>query len=104
MIWKSGRWNAKGRGSRKTVKRLEKKLVEICYSQLQECYVHTPEYEETLAVWKDGEQEWEVFWETLSESQRTEAEELKECMEDCICSGKESIYTKICGLCAGSVS
>lgn len=48
----------------------------------RESYVRTPEYEEALAAWKDGEQEWEVFLETLSESQRMEAEELKECMED----------------------
>lgn len=48
----------------------------------RESYVRTPEYEEALAAWKDGEQEWEVFLGALTENQRMEAEELKECMED----------------------
>ena len=30
-------------------------------------YVHTPEYEKALEVWKETEKEWKTFLETLSE-------------------------------------
>ena len=48
----------------------------------RESYVRTPEYEETLEVWKEKEQEWENFLETLSTEQREKLEEIKECQED----------------------
>ena len=48
----------------------------------RESYVRTPEYEEALEVWKEKEQEWENFLETLSVEQREKAEEIKECQED----------------------
>ena len=48
----------------------------------RESYVRTPEYEKALEAWKETEQEWETFLETLPEGQREKAEELKECLED----------------------
>ena len=48
----------------------------------RESYVRTPEYEAALEAWKETEQEWEAFLETLSEGQREKAEEMKECLED----------------------
>ena len=48
----------------------------------RESYVHTPEYENALEAWKETEQEWEAFLETLPEGQREKAEEMKECLED----------------------
>lgn len=48
----------------------------------RESYVHTPEYESALETWKEKEQEWEDFLETLSAEQREKAEEIKECQED----------------------
>ena len=48
----------------------------------RESYVSTPEYVKALEAWKETEQEWEVFLETLSEGQREKAEEMKECLED----------------------
>lgn len=35
-----------------------------------------------LEAWKETEQEWEAFLETLSEGRREKAEEMKECLED----------------------
>ena len=48
----------------------------------RESYVKTPEYEKALEVWKEKEQEWENFLETLSTEQREKLEEIKECQED----------------------
>lgn len=48
----------------------------------RESYVRTPEYDKALEGWKETEQEWEAFLETLSAGQREKAEELKECQED----------------------
>lgn len=48
----------------------------------RESYVKTPEYEKALEVWKEKEQEWEEFLETLSAEQREKLEEIKECQED----------------------
>lgn len=48
----------------------------------RESYVRTPEYEKALEVWKEKEQEWEDFLETLSIEQKEKAEEIKECLED----------------------
>lgn len=48
----------------------------------RESYVHTPEYDKALEKWKETEQEWEAFLETLSAEQREKAEEMKECLED----------------------
>ena len=48
----------------------------------RENYVRTPEYIKALEAWKETEQEWEVFLETLSEGQRKKAEEMKERLED----------------------
>ena len=48
----------------------------------RESYVRTPEYEKALETWKETEQEWETFLETLPEGQREKAEEMKECLED----------------------
>lgn len=48
----------------------------------RESYVRTPEYEKALEAWKETEQEWEAFLETLPEGQREKAEEMKECLED----------------------
>lgn len=48
----------------------------------RESYVRTPEYERALETWKEQEQEWEDFLETLSAEQRKKAEEIKECQED----------------------
>lgn len=48
----------------------------------RESYVRTPEYVKTLETWKETEQEWEAFLETLSEGQREKVEEIKECLEN----------------------
>lgn len=48
----------------------------------RESYVRTPEFEAALAAWKETEQEWEAFLETLSEGQWEKAEEMKACLED----------------------
>ena len=48
----------------------------------RESYVRTSEYANALEEWKETEQEWEAFLETLSEGQREKAEEMKECLED----------------------
>lgn len=48
----------------------------------RESYVRTPEYEKALEAWKEKEQEWEDFLETLSTEQREKLEEIKECQED----------------------
>lgn len=48
----------------------------------RESYVRTPEYEKALEAWKEKEQEWEDFLETLSTEQRENLEEIKECQED----------------------
>ena len=48
----------------------------------RESYVRTPEYEEALEVWKEKEQEWENFLETLSAEQKEKLEEIKECQDD----------------------
>ena len=48
----------------------------------RESYVRTPEYENALEAWKETEQGWEAFLETLPEGQREKAEEMKECLED----------------------
>ena len=44
----------------------------------------TPEYEKALNVWKEKEQEWEDFLETLSIEQREKVEEIKEFQDDFI--------------------
>lgn len=48
----------------------------------RESYVCTPEYEKALEVWKEKEQEWEDFLETLLAEQKEKLEEIKECQED----------------------
>ena len=48
----------------------------------RESYVRTPEYEKALEAWKEKEQEWEDFLETLSAEQREKAEEILECQDD----------------------
>ena len=55
----------------------------------RESYVRTPEYEEALEVWKEKEQEWENFLETLSAEQKEKLEEIirrlkSRQMHDCI--------------------
>ena len=47
-----------------------------------ESYVRTPEYEAALEAWKETEQEWEVFLETLPVGEQEKAEEMKERLED----------------------
>ena len=48
----------------------------------RESYVRTPEYEAALEAWKETEQEWEVFLETLPAGEQEKAEEMKELLED----------------------
>ena len=48
----------------------------------RESYVCTPEYEAALEAWKETEQEWEVFLETLPVREKEKAEEMKEHLED----------------------
>ena len=48
----------------------------------RESYVRTPEYEAALEAWKETEQEWEVFLETLPVGEQEKAEEMKERLED----------------------
>ena len=48
----------------------------------RESYVRTPEYEAALEAWKETEQEWEAFLETLPAGGQEKAEEMKECLED----------------------
>ena len=48
----------------------------------RESYVRTPEYETALQTWKETEQEWEVFLESLPADEQEKAEEMKECLED----------------------
>lgn len=47
----------------------------------RESYVRTLEYENALEAWKETEQGWEAFLETLPEGQREKVEEMKECLE-----------------------
>ena len=44
--------------------------------------MRTPEYEKALEAWKEKEQEWEDFLETLSAEQKEKVEEIKECQEN----------------------
>ena len=48
----------------------------------RESYVRTPEYEAALEAWKETEQEWEVFLETLPAGEQEKAEEMKGHLED----------------------
>jgi hypothetical protein len=48
----------------------------------RESYVRTPEYEAALEAWKETEQEWEAFLESLPADGQEKAEEMKECLED----------------------
>lgn len=48
----------------------------------RESYVRTPEFEAALEAWKETEQEWEVFLETLPAGEQEGAEEMKERLED----------------------
>lgn len=48
----------------------------------RESYVRTPEYETALQAWKEAEQEWEAFLESLPADEQEKAEEMKECLED----------------------
>lgn len=48
----------------------------------RESYVRTPEYVKALETWKETEQEWEAFLETLSEGQQEKAEKIQECLEN----------------------
>lgn len=48
----------------------------------RESYVRTPEYEKAQEMWKEKEQEWEDFLETIPAKQREKLEEIKECQED----------------------
>lgn len=48
----------------------------------RESYVRTPEYEAALEAWKETEQEWEAFLETLPAGEQEKAEEMKERLED----------------------
>ena len=48
----------------------------------RESYVITPEYEKALEAWKEKEQEWEDFLDTLPVEQREKAGEIQECQED----------------------
>ena len=48
----------------------------------RESYVRTPEYEAALEAWKETEQEWEAFLETLPVREKEKAEEMKEHLED----------------------
>ena len=44
--------------------------------------MRTPEFEAALAAWKETEQEWEAFLETLPAGEQEKAEEMKERLED----------------------
>ena len=48
----------------------------------RESYVRTPEYEAALEAWKETEQEWEAFLESLPADGQERAEEMKERLED----------------------
>lgn len=48
----------------------------------RESYVRTPEYETALQAWKEKEQGWEVFLESLPADEQEKVEEMKECLED----------------------
>lgn len=48
----------------------------------RESYVRTPEYVKALGAYKETEQEWGIFLETLSQGQQEKAEEIKGCLED----------------------
>ena len=48
----------------------------------RESYVRTPEYEAALEAWKETEQEWEAFLESLPADGQEKAEEMKERLED----------------------
>ena len=45
-------------------------------------YVCTPEYEAALEEWKETEQEWGIFLETLPADEQEKVEEMKERLED----------------------
>ena len=48
----------------------------------RESYVRTPEYVKALEAWKETEQEWEAFLESLPADGQEKAEEMKESLED----------------------
>ena len=58
----------------------------------RESYVRTPEYENALEAWKETEQGWEAFLETLPEGQREKTEEMKECLEDFAAAQEKRAY------------
>ena len=67
----------------------------------RESYVRTPEYEKALEAWKEKEQEWEDFLETLSAEQREAGGNQRMSGGFRICTGAAGVYTRVCGLCAG---
>jgi len=58
----------------------------------RESYVRTPEYEAALEAWKETEQEWEVFLETLPVGEQEKAEEMKERLEDFVSAKEKRAY------------
>lgn len=47
----------------------------------RESYVHTPEYDAAEKAWIEKEKEWEAFVDTLSDEDREQVEDMKECLE-----------------------
>lgn len=47
----------------------------------RESYVRTPEYEQAEQAWIEKEKEWESFLDTLSDKDREQVENMKECLE-----------------------
>lgn len=60
----------------------------------RESYVRTPEYEKALEAWKEKEQEWEDFLETLSIGQREKIEKIQECQENFASAQELRAYTQ----------
>lgn len=68
----------------------------------RESYVKTPEYEKALEVWKEKEQEWEGFLETLSaygKAGRNKGISGGSFFH----AGAAGIHSGLCRLCAGTV-
>jgi hypothetical protein len=68
----------------------------------RESYVCTPEYEAALEAWKETEQEWEVFLETLPVGEGRGNEGAPGGF--CVCPGETGLHSGLCRLCAGVVS
>lgn len=65
----------------------------------RESYVRIPEYEKTLKVWNETEEEWEKFLRALPAGQQEKAEKMKEHLEDVASAQEKRAYIQGCADC-----